>query len=150
MTATVNRRTPLHQGRVFLLVRENVTLDNGVSTDLDYIEHPGAAAIVPLIARGDVLLIDDSTAMRSSSTSGRMPAGTRRPGRTVMDCARRELIEETGYAAGCRRTQENRPCPCYSDERVHLFLASELSDHRPPRNSMPTVLTVHRMPSPRP
>jgi hypothetical protein len=30
MTATVNRRTPLHQGRVFLLVRENVTLDNGV------------------------------------------------------------------------------------------------------------------------
>ena len=43
MTATVNRRTPLHQGRVFLMVRENVTLDNGVSTDLDYIEHPGAA-----------------------------------------------------------------------------------------------------------
>jgi hypothetical protein len=36
MTATINQRTPIYQGRVFRLIRENVTLDNGVTADLDY------------------------------------------------------------------------------------------------------------------
>ena len=95
MTVKVNRRTPLHQGRVFLMVRENVTLDNGVSTDLDYIEHPGAAAIVPIIAPGEVLLIKQYRhALKQYIWE--IPAGTLDPDEPVMDCARRELIEETG------------------------------------------------------
>jgi len=138
MTATVNRRTPLHQGRVFLLVRENVTLDNGVSTDLDFIEHPGAAAIVPLIAPGDVLLIKQYI--------WEIPAGTLNPDEPVMDCARRELIEETGYAAGVwQKLGEITPVPGYSDERVHLFLASELTAARQELDA-DEILAVHRMP----
>jgi ADP-ribose pyrophosphatase len=145
MTATVNRRTPLHQGRVFRMVRENVTLDNGVSTDLDYIEHPGAAAIVPLIASGEVLLIRQYRhALRQYIWE--VPAGTLDPGEPVMDCARRELIEETGYAAQAwRKLADITPVPGYSDERVHLFLASELTPARQELDA-DEVLAVHRMP----
>ena len=145
MPATVNRRTPLHQGRVFLLVRENVTLDNGVSTDLDYIEHPGAAAIVPLIAPGDVLLIKQYRhALKQYIWE--IPAGTLNPDEPVMECARRELIEETGYAAGVwQKLAELTPVPGYSDERVHLFLASELTAARQELDA-DEVLAVHRMP----
>jgi len=145
MTATVNRRTPLHQGRVFLMVRENVTLDNGVSTDLDYIEHPGAAATVPLIASGEVLLIKQYRhALKQYIWE--IPAGTLDPGEPVMECARRELIEETGYAAEVwRKLGEITPVPGYSDERVHLFLASELTAARQELDA-DEVLAVHRMP----
>ena len=145
MTAMVNRRTPLHQGRVFRMVRENVTLDNGVSTDLDYIEHPGAAAIVPLIANGEVLLIKQYRhALKQHIWE--IPAGTLDPDEPVMDCARRELIEETGYAAEVWwKLGEITPVPGYSNERVHLFLASELTVARQELDA-DEVLVVHRMP----
>lgn len=144
MTVKVNRRIPLHQGRVFLMVRENVTLDNGVSTDLDYIEHPGATAIVPLIAPGEVLLIKQYRhALKQYIWE--IPAGTLEPGEPVMDCARRELVEETGYAAGAwQKLGEITPVPGYSNERLHLFLASELTAARQQLDA-DEVLAVHRM-----
>ena len=145
MAAKVNRRTLLHQGRVFRMVRENVTLDNGVSTDLDYIEHPGAAAIVPIIAPGEVLLIKQYRhALKQYIWE--IPAGTLDPGEPVMDCARRELIEETGYAAEAwRKLGDITPVPGYSDERVHLFLATELAAARQELDA-DEVIAVHRMP----
>lgn len=145
MTVTINRRVALHQGKVFLMVRENVTLDNGVATDLDYIEHPGAAAIVPLIAPGEVLLVKQYRhALRQYIWE--IPAGTLDPGEPVLDCARRELIEETGYAAEVwHDLGEITPVPGYSDERVHLFLASKLTAALQELDA-DEVLAVHRMP----
>jgi ADP-ribose pyrophosphatase len=146
MTATVNHRTRLHRGRVFTLVRENVTLDNGTVADLDYIEHPGAAAVVPLLGSGEVVLVRQYRhALKRFIWE--IPAGTLDPGEPVMDCARRELIEETGYSAGeWRRLGEITPVPGYSDERIHLFLATGLS---PARQSLDAdeVLDVHHRPA---
>ena len=145
MTVTVNTRTPLYNGRVFRLVRENVTLDNGVSTDLDYIEHPGAAAIVPLIGANEVVLIKQYRhALKRYIWE--IPAGTLDPQEEVAACARRELAEETGYAAAeWHKLGEITPVPGYSDERVHLFLASRLS---PARQELDPdeVLAIHRIP----
>jgi ADP-ribose pyrophosphatase len=145
MTAKINQRAPLHQGRVFLLVRENVTLDNGVTTDLEYIEHPGAAAIVPLIGPGEVLLIKQYRhALKQYIWE--IPAGTLDPDEPVTECARRELIEETGYAAEVwQKLGEITPVPGYSDERIHLFLASGLTAARQALDA-DEVLAVHRMP----
>lgn len=128
MPASVNRRSVIHRGRVFQLVRENVTLDNGTTTDLDFIEHPGAAAIVALTGENDVVLV-----RQYRHALGRyiweIPAGTLDPGEPVLDCARRELAEETGYAAAeWRMLGEITPVPGYSDERIHLFLATGLSE----------------------
>ena len=48
MAAKINDRQILHRGRVYNLIRENVTLDNGVVTDMEFVEHPGATAIIPM------------------------------------------------------------------------------------------------------
>jgi ADP-ribose pyrophosphatase len=145
MAVKINSRVDLHQGRVFRIVRENVTLDNGVATDLDYIEHPGAAAVVPLITPGEVLLIKQYRHALNQHI-WEIPAGTLDPRESVMDCARRELIEETGYTAErWQKLGEITPVPGYSNERVHLFLASELTVARQNLDA-DEVLVVHRMP----
>jgi len=127
MPASVNRRSVIHRGRVFQLVRENVTLDNGTTTDLDFIEHPGAAAIVALTGENDVVLVRQYRHALGQYI-WEIPAGTLDPGEPVLDCARRELAEETGYAAAeWRKLGEITPVPGYSDERIHLFLATGLS-----------------------
>jgi ADP-ribose pyrophosphatase len=127
MPASVNCRNVMHRGRVFQLVRENVTLDNGTTTDLDFIEHPGAAAIVALTGENDVVLVRQYRHALGQYI-WEIPAGTLDPGEPVLDCARRELAEETGYAAAeWRKLGEITPVPGYSDERIHLFLATGLS-----------------------
>ncbi|MFC1882862.1 NUDIX hydrolase, partial [Thermodesulfobacteriota bacterium] len=56
-----------------------------------------------------------------------IPAGTLDPQEEIINCAKRELIEETGYsAAQWHRLGEITPVPGYSDERIHIFLATEL------------------------
>jgi ADP-ribose pyrophosphatase len=144
MSANVNHRTAVYRARVFLLVKENVTLDNGATTDLEYVEHPGAAAIVPLISPDEVVLIKQYRhALRQYIWE--IPAGTLDPEEPVMDCARRELAEETGYAADVwQKLAEITPVPGYSDERVHLFLASGLKAARQALDP-DEVLAVHRV-----
>jgi ADP-ribose pyrophosphatase len=144
MSVTVNRRTEVYRARVFRLVKENVTLDNGASADLEYVEHPGAAAIVPLISPDDVILIKQYRhALKRYIWE--IPAGTLDPQEPVMDCARRELIEETGYAAAVwQKLAEITPVPGYSDERIHLFLASGLHASRQALDP-DEVLAVHRV-----
>jgi ADP-ribose pyrophosphatase len=127
MPVNVNNRRTIHRGRVFHMVRENVTLDNGATTDLDFIEHPGAAAIVALTSEENVVLV-----RQYRHAVGRyiweIPAGTLAPGETAAECARRELVEEAGYqAAQWQALGEITPVPSYSDERIHLFLATGLS-----------------------
>ena len=118
----------LHSGRVFDFTRENVTLGNGVTVDMEVIRHPGAAAIVPLTAAGDIVMLRQYRHAVGGSL-WEIPAGTMDPEDTSpLDCARRELVEETGLrAAAWDELGELTPVPGYSDERIHLYLARELS-----------------------
>jgi len=126
MTAKVNERATVHRGRVFELIRENVTLENGTTTDVEYIEHPGAAAIVPMPSHTRVILLRQYRhALRDFIWE--IPAGTLDPPEEILSCAKRELIEETGYSAErWHRLGAVTPVPGYSDERIHIFLATEL------------------------
>ena len=126
MVATINSCTKIHRGRVFELVSENITLENGVTTDMEFVHHPGAAAIVPLLDRNRVILIKQYRhSLREHIWE--IPAGTRDPDETMLTCAKRELIEETGYSAGkWVELTELTPVPGYSDERISLFLATNM------------------------
>ena len=126
MTVTINNRITIHRGKVFTLVRENVTLENGTTTDVEFIEHPGATAIIPFLDDTRIVLLKQ---YRHSLKKyiWEIPAGTLDPQEEIIDCAKRELIEETGYSAGqWHQLGEITPVPGYSDERIHIFLATEL------------------------
>ena len=126
MSAIINRSATLHTGRIFSLVNENYTLDNGVTSDMDFIRHPGAAAMVPMLNNRKVVLIKQYRhAIREFIYE--IPAGTLDPNESPIACARRELIEEIGYsAAEWHQLGTITPLPGCSDERIHIFLALDL------------------------
>ncbi len=125
--AQCNQSTLIRKGRVFDFYAETITLPNGVSLDMEIIRHPGAAAIVPVMDDGSVLLLKQYR----HAVGGfiwEIPAGTLDPGEDARQCAERELVEETGYAARhFERLADITPLPAYSDERIHLFLATGLT-----------------------
>jgi len=127
MNVTINRKEIAYAGRAFRVFSENITLPNGTTTELDVIRHPGAAAIVPMADSETVVLIRQYR----HAVGGHIweiPAGTLEAGEAPLDCARRELTEETGYSADTfEKIGEIVPVPGYSDERIHLFVASGLA-----------------------
>ncbi|MDX1707319.1 MAG: NUDIX hydrolase [Desulfobacterales bacterium] len=142
MTAVINRSVSLYKGQVFDLVKENYTLDNGVTSEMDFIQHPGAAAMVAMLNSTDVILIKQYRhALREFIWE--IPAGTLDPKESPLRCAKRELIEETGYsAAKWQQLGTITPLPGCSDERIHIFLASDL---RPAEQNLDDdeMLNVH-------
>ena len=126
MSIKVNSRTTIHHGKVFELIRENVTLDNGTTTDMEFIEHPGAAAIVPLLSENRVVMLKQYR-HALKKVIWEIPAGTLDPEEEALSCAKRELVEETGYSAEqWHRLGEITPVPGYSNESIHIFLARKL------------------------
>jgi len=145
MTAKVNNSTTLHRGRVFSLLRENITLENGVTVDLDIIRHPGASAMVPVSGDGNVLMLRQYRHALGDFI-WEIPAGTMDPGEAPLECAKRELEEETGFSAKTwKKIGEITPVPGYSDERIHVFVAADL---RPAHQDLDRdeVLSLHEMP----
>ena len=87
-------------GRVVDLWLDRVRLPNGVEAELEVVRHTGASAIVPLTDDGEVLMVRQYR----HATGGwllEIPAGTLEGGtEDPEECARRELVEETGFRAG--------------------------------------------------
>ena len=126
MSAKVNKSATIHQGRIFKIVTENITLANGVSSDMDIIRHPGASAIIPLSDKNTLILIKQYR-HAIGKYIWEIPAGTLDHAEPPIECAKRELIEEIGYSANqWQKVGEIISVPGYSDERIHIFLAYDL------------------------
>ncbi|MCP4668965.1 MAG: NUDIX hydrolase [Deltaproteobacteria bacterium] len=127
MPPQTNSRVILHKGKVFELFRENVTLDNGVTVDMDIVRHPGASAIVPIAHNNTVIMLKQYR-HAIGDFLWEIPAGTLDADERPLQCAKRELKEETGFMAKqWRALGVITPLPGYADERIHIFLATELS-----------------------
>jgi len=126
MALKINSSVTRHEGRIFRIVTENVTLPGGATTDVDILHHPGAAAIVPYDSDNRVILIKQYRhALRDHIWE--IPAGTLDGEESALQCAQRELVEETGFsAAAWHKLGAITPVPGYSDERVHIFVATRL------------------------
>lgn len=108
----------------FLRVRvDEVRLPSGRETTREYVDHPGAVAVLPLTATGEVLFVRQYRAA-IGRTILEIPAGTREPGEDPAETARRELAEETAHAPGTL-TEISRfySSPGYTNEQVILYLA---------------------------
>ncbi|QAT17528.1 ADP-ribose pyrophosphatase [Candidatus Velamenicoccus archaeovorus] len=116
----------IYRGRVFDLVRCLRRLPDGRMTDVEVIEHPGAALIVPFLDRDRVILLRQFRPAVDTWLY-EFPAGTREGRESLLDCARREIQEETGYAAS-RISLLGRiyPVPGYATERISIYKAEGL------------------------
>lgn len=140
-----NRQTVFEAG-VFKLETEAITLENGVDTQAHILRHPGAAAIVPMLDPGTVVLIRQYRHAMGGFV-WEVPAGTLDGADAdPLACAQRELIEETGYRGDYFESLGViAPSPGYSDERIHIFLATGLTFDRQ-NLDRDEVLQVHAKP----
>lgn len=117
----------IYKGRVIRLFHETVRLPNGRRTDLDMIEHPGAVLIVPFLDARRIILLRQYRATIKRYLY-ELPAGTLNRGEMPLACARREVVEETGFAAA-RFAYLGRivPVPGYADEKIFIYKATHLT-----------------------
>lgn len=138
-------RREIYKGRSFRLDVDRVRLPNGVEMDFEMIHHPGAAAVVPLLATGEVLMLRQYR----HATGGwllEIPAGTLQPGEAPEACAARELREETGFQASALQPLGwIWTTPGFTDERIWLYLGTGLSAGRQALDD-DEMLTVARLP----
>lgn len=120
-------KVEIYKGRVVDLNLEEVLLPNGRTVSLEIIRHSGAAAVVPMLADGGIVMIRQYR-HAAGGMIYEIPAGRLDPGEGPLDCAKRELSEEVGQeAAQWERLGAIFTTPGFTDEKIHLFLASKLS-----------------------
>jgi 8-oxo-dGTP pyrophosphatase MutT (NUDIX family) len=116
----------VHRGRIIDVSTERLRYANGREYDLDFVRHPGAAAVVAVDSSDRVCLVRQ---YRHGITDflWEIPAGKLDAGEPPQICAVRELAEETGVAAK-RWTSLGQylPAPGIFNEVIHLYLARDL------------------------
>ena len=116
----------IHEGRIINLREDTVELPNGRLGKREIIEHNGAVCVVPVLPDGRIITVRQYR-IACGEPLLEIPAGGLNQGEDPADCARRELLEETGQVAGT--LSHLFSCflaPGYSSELIHCFLAEDL------------------------
>lgn len=117
----------LAQGGLLTVKRDAVRLANGNTSHREYVTHPGAVVIVPILANGNVVL-ERQFRYPLHQVFIELPAGKIDPDENVLTTGQRELLEETGYSAkDWVKLGIQHPCIGYSNEVIHIYLAQNLS-----------------------
>jgi ADP-ribose pyrophosphatase len=121
----------VYTGKIITLDRDTVRFPDGSIGEMDMIRHPGASAIVPFLsdvsAADPQLLLIKQYRYAADQYLYEVPAGRLDPGEDPRDCAARELREETGCSArDIEFLFTMFTTPGFTDERIHVFMASGL------------------------
>ena len=119
--------THIFKGRLLDVWSDEVKLPDGRSSVREYIKHPGAVAMIPVLPDGKILLIRQFR-YPIGGVEIELPAGKIDLGESLEETVHRELEEETGYRAGkITKLTEIHPCIGYSDERMWIYLVENLT-----------------------
>ncbi|HUN34462.1 MAG TPA: NUDIX hydrolase [Trebonia sp.] len=123
----VESSTEVFRNRLIAVRNDNVRMPGNNVAERTVVSHPGAVAVLALDHDGRALMI-----RQYRHPAGRLmwelPAGLRdHPGEPLVEVAKRELLEETGYRAGTWHTLvDHYSSPGISNERLRIFLARDL------------------------
>lgn len=136
----------IYKGTLLDVRRDEVSLPNGKTSAREWIKHPGAACIIPVLPDGKIALIKQYRYPVQAEMI-ELPAGKLDPGEDPENCARRELEEEIGYIAGKLTFVCNiHPAIGFASEKMWIYLAEDLvkttenTDHDEFLEIMPTSL----------
>lgn len=116
----------IHQWKRFALIDKVVELPTGKTVNQTYVDHPGATVILPITSSNEVVLLRQYRAAIDAWLY-ELPAGTLEQGENPLTCAKRELVEESGFnAKEFASLGELVPAPGFCNEVLHLFVAKEL------------------------
>lgn len=118
----------VYSGNIIDVKKATVTLPDGREATRDIVRHPGASAVIPLSENGEMYMVRQYR-KPIDKVSLEIPAGKLDRGENPHICAERELKEETGLAAKqIRRLVSVHSTPGFSDEVLHLYVATGLSE----------------------
>jgi len=127
LTETQLSTRSVYQGKLLHVREDRVELPDGRQATREYIVHPGAVVVIPLLDNGDVVM-ERQFRYPLRRDLYELPAGKLDPDENPLSCGQRELLEETGYVARqWRFVATIHPCIGYSDESISLYLAEGLS-----------------------
>ena len=119
--------TVVFDGSFIQVRKDSVLLPDGAKGTREYINHPGAVAVLALLDNGN-LLMERQFRYPLQREFIELPAGKIDHGEDALFTAQRELLEETGYAASeWIHLTTAWPCIGYADERMEYFLARGLT-----------------------
>ena len=114
----------LFEGRMLRIERDTVRLPNGLESSREIVRHPGAVAIIAIQDQKVLLVRQYRYAIAQETLE--IPAGKLDPQELPIDCALRELREETGYRGTMEHISTFYTTPGFTDEVMHLYLARDL------------------------
>jgi ADP-ribose pyrophosphatase len=116
----------IHEGRIFSVQVETLTLPNGRPFKAEIIRHPGSVVIVPVTDQGEIILVRQYRPAIGRS-AWELPAGSLKPAEDVRSAAQRECHEEIGLVPSTLTALGAFfPTPGYCDEEMHFFRADGL------------------------
>ncbi len=120
-------RKLMYQGAILNIYSDHILFPDGHTADYDYIHHKGAAAVLPVMDDGSILMVRQYRNALDRYTL-EIPAGALdEEGEPGIHCATRELEEETGYRSGkVEYLMTLRTTVAFCDERIEVFTAHDL------------------------
>jgi len=116
----------IFEGKLLNVFCDDVLLPNGNKSKREYIKHCGAVGIIAF-TKDNKILLEKQFRYPLHDVIYEIPAGKIDPGEDLLECAKRELLEETGYIAkDWKYLSAINPCVGYSDEIIHFYLAENL------------------------
>jgi len=116
----------IYRGNYLEYHRDEVELPNGKTSYREYLHHPGAIAVVPILDNGDVLLVRQFR-YATGQILLEIPAGKLEADEPIETAVIRELTEETGYKSEkIVHLLSTWTTPGFTDEVIHLYLATNL------------------------
>lgn len=127
LTETKISGAVVYEGSFLKVIKDQVRLPDGTTSTREFIPHPGASVIIPVTADGKLIFVRQFR-YPLKQVFIEFPAGKIDSGEDPLNTAKRELVEETGYAAAnYRHLMTIHPTIGYANETMYIYLATGLT-----------------------